>query len=106
MSTLRESVIVRTDYGSDLHGELYVGVDELPELDVTERNIYGAVLTPRRYRPATLPVAWTVCYHPGNKTDILLNTWRAISLMRQEIADAQREVESETPEPEDEHAGT
>lgn len=92
MTSLRESVRIITP-GGELDGFLDVALDGLPELHVTGGGYHERGV----YRVTTLPAAWTVNYRPGNADDLLLNTWRAIGALRQEIIDAQREAEQETP---------
>lgn len=96
MTKLRENVSIITGTGTKLEGHLFVGTDGLPVLKVKEDAVEGEVW--QTFTPAQFPAAWGVYYQPGNADDLLLNTWRAISLLRQEIADAQREAEAETPQ--------
>lgn len=87
---LREPVIVRTGTGPDLHGELFVGADGLPELDVEIKVGYD---THEIYSPHTIPAAWTIQWVPSlNNT--LIDGWRTIERVRQQIRDAQREAEA------------
>lgn len=100
MSTLHESVIIRTGAGPNLHGELFVGEDGLPTLRIPrypDNSSFKSAFYDF-YIPATFPATWTVCYHPGNETDILIYVWTRICDMRREIVDAQREVEQHEPD--------
>ena len=102
MSTLHESVIIRTGAGPNLHGELFVGEDGLPELEVSTTITLGGFCgsDTKTYRPATFPAAWrllTVSPYQG----VLYDAWVALTTLRDVIAKAQREAERETPEPED-----
>lgn len=99
MSDLREDVIVNTGT-TKLRGKLFVGADGLPRLRVYNGTI-SETLRIEFYTPTTFPAAWTVCYQRGNETNLLYDAWTRICDLRQEIVDAQREAEQETPQPED-----
>lgn len=100
MKTLRENVIVKTATGH-LAGTLLVGKDGLPTL-FTYNNSPRALLRGEFFTLATLPATWQICWQRGNATNVLFDTWAWIDKWRRQIADAQREAEQETPEPEDE----
>lgn len=84
---LREAVTIKTAIG-ELHGELFVGVDGLPELLVD----CGC---PEYYRPATFPAAWKIHWKLlQNPTMVLMHGWDTIVNLREDIQAAQREAES------------
>lgn len=87
MIQLREKVAVKTATG-ELHGELFIGADGLPELrlDVQFDN--------ESFRPGTLPAAWIVISHTCGT---LYSAWDLIWNLIEEIAIAQREAEEEKP---------
>lgn len=87
--SLREKVCIKTPTG-DFEGELYVGVDGLPEL----RMVAGDVWSPC-YRPATFPATWSLIAIGGRAHGVLLQAWIDISDIRSAVVDAQREAEAE-----------
>ena len=94
MSSLREEVKIYTTLG-ELRGHLYVGDDCLPMLEIsplTHSPYWG------KYSPATFPAAWTLQQAELGDVGILFESWRTISELQFEIAQAQRETEDDAKE--------
>jgi hypothetical protein len=87
MSLLREAVMIKTE-GGELQGELFVGADGLPEL----RTSTAFQLS---YRPETFPNAWSL--HPISRygPEVLLESWRQITCIRERLRVAQRDADAE-----------
>lgn len=79
---LTEAVAVRTAT-TRLTGELFVGKDGLPELQITshERGLY---------RPYTLPAAWSLS---SSTCGPLYTAWRDIEEIMEQLKAVQREEE-------------
>ena len=90
---LTEEVMVKTDTGVDMRGKLFVGADGLPEVRVTEEAVEGDVH--QVFRPATFPAAWSLRATRTTGPGPLLTAWQEIEHIREEIAIAEREAESE-----------
>lgn len=83
--SLREKVYIKTPAGN-LEGELFVGTDGLPELDVFAGDMTCL------YRTYAFPAAWSIT-SPSH--GLLLTAWTQIETIREQIRDAQREAEAE-----------
>jgi hypothetical protein len=79
---LREEVKIITTTGEHFRGHLFVGAENLPELEIEGQL----------FRPATTPNAWTLQYVlDPDAAPILSSAWQAITRIQSEIAAAQRE---------------
>ena len=92
MKELREKVSIKTPLGI-IQGELFVGRDGLPELEVDVLDGWG---NERRFTPATFPDAWDLDAPLGQiELGPLLRAWLMIDTARGIVAEAQREAEGE-----------
>lgn len=85
MPPLREIVTIKTPIG-DLHGNLYVGADHLPELEIPPPGGYWGT-----YRPASFPAWWSLRPLAGQASGLLLLAWNEIAAMQSRLAEAERE---------------
>ena len=90
---LTEEVRILIDTGVEMHGKLFVGLDGLPEVRVTEDAVEGEVH--QVFRPATFPAAWSLRATRTTGPGPLLTAWQEIEHLREEIAIAEREEETE-----------
>ena len=90
---LTEEVRILIDTGVEMHGKLFVGLDGLPEVRVTEDAVEGEVH--QVFRPATFPAAWSRRAPRNTWPGVLLDAWNKNEQIREEIAIAEREAEGE-----------
>ena len=72
------------------YGVLFVGVDGLPEVRVTEDAVEGEVH--QVFRPATIPACWVVMPPEGEWRGVLLEAWHEIEGIRERLRAAEREA--------------
>ena len=90
---LAEEVRILIDTGVEMHGKLFVGLDGLPEVRVTEDAVEGEVH--QVFRPATFPATWTLRAPRNTWPGPLLTAWQEIEHIIEEIAIAEREDDNE-----------
>jgi len=73
------------------YGVLFVGVDGLPEVRVTEDAVEGEVH--QVFCPATIPACWIVMPPKGGQRGVLLDAWREIEAIRERLKAAEQEAD-------------